>query len=169
MPINFLLPFRYHPLHVLTHPPILTHPPTYTPPGEYMVSAVVRAPPSQCLRVLMDPASQTSILGPATEVEVIESQHGRQVLRVRVQAPGLLGQWFRPRECVVQRLLKKEEDGVFVLLFSSRQVRRRSFRVKCICIGCGVKMGTDWSFRVKCICIGCGVKMGTDFVHRGKY
>jgi hypothetical protein len=26
---------------------------------------------------------------------------------------------FRPREAVVQRLLKKEDDGVYVVLFSS--------------------------------------------------
>lgn len=31
------------------------------------------------LQVLMDPASNTTILGPATEVEVLESEHGRQV------------------------------------------------------------------------------------------
>lgn len=30
-----------------------------------------------------------------------------------------MGRYFRPREAVVQRMLKKEEDGVFVVLFSS--------------------------------------------------
>jgi hypothetical protein len=40
---------------------------------------VVRGRPSEALRVLMDPASATTILGPAREVEVMESSRGKQV------------------------------------------------------------------------------------------
>jgi hypothetical protein len=43
------------------------------------VSAVVRGRPSEALRALMDPASSTTVLGPAREVEIIESTPGKQV------------------------------------------------------------------------------------------
>lgn len=49
----------------------------------------------------------------------MESAPGRQVLRIQLQALGPLANWFRPREAVLQRLLKKDEDGVYVVLFSS--------------------------------------------------
>jgi hypothetical protein len=42
-----------------------------------------------------------------------------QVMRIQVQALGKTAAMFRPREAVVQRLLKKEDDGVYVVLFSS--------------------------------------------------
>uniref|UniRef100_A0A383VGR2 Protein ENHANCED DISEASE RESISTANCE 2 C-terminal domain-containing protein n=1 Tax=Tetradesmus obliquus TaxID=3088 RepID=A0A383VGR2_TETOB len=86
---------------------------------EYMVSAVIRGPPGDVLRALLDPGSATTILGPALEVEVLESTPGRQVMRIQVQALGKTAALFRPREAVVQRLLKKEDDGVYVVLFSS--------------------------------------------------
>jgi hypothetical protein len=40
-------------------------------------------------------------------------------MRIQVQALGKTAAMFRPREAVVQRLLKKEDDGVYVVLFSS--------------------------------------------------
>eukprot|EP00878_Enallax_costatus_P008828 GHUV01009228.1.p1 GENE.GHUV01009228.1~~GHUV01009228.1.p1 ORF type:complete len:613 (+),score=153.59 GHUV01009228.1:207-2045(+) len=87
--------------------------------NEYMVSAVVRGSPTDVLRALLDPCSSTTILGPALEAEVLESTPGRQVLRIQLQALGPTAALFRPREAVVQRLLKKDEDGVYVVLFSS--------------------------------------------------
>ncbi len=42
-----------------------------------------------------------------------------QVLRIVTKAAGMVGHWFRPREAVVQRVLRMEEDGVYVLLFGS--------------------------------------------------
>jgi hypothetical protein len=43
------------------------------------VSAVIRGSPTEVLRALMDPHSATTILGPALEVEVLDSSPGRQV------------------------------------------------------------------------------------------
>ena len=43
------------------------------------VSAVIRGSPTEVLRVLMDPHSATTILGPALEVEVLDSTRGEQV------------------------------------------------------------------------------------------
>jgi hypothetical protein len=48
------------------------------PPHPPQVSAVVRGRPTDALRVLIDPASSTTILGPAREVEVMESAGGKQ-------------------------------------------------------------------------------------------
>lgn len=55
---------------------LLDHLPVVPP----QVSAVVRGTPLECLRVLLNPHdSTTTILGPATEVEVLESEQARQV------------------------------------------------------------------------------------------
>jgi hypothetical protein len=40
---------------------------------------VIHGSPTEVLRVLMDPQSATTILGPALEVEVLDSTPGRQV------------------------------------------------------------------------------------------
>ncbi|KAI8464875.1 MAG: hypothetical protein J3K34DRAFT_525819 [Monoraphidium minutum] len=74
----------------------------------------------QALRVLLDPASATTILGPAREVEVLEAGgRGRQVLRIVVQAGGVVGGRLAAREAVVSRVLRRESAGIYVLLFSS--------------------------------------------------
>lgn len=44
-----------------------------------------------------------------------------QTLRILLQAEGPNAAWFRPREAVVRRVLRKEEDGVYVVLFSSTE------------------------------------------------
>lgn len=49
------------------------------PPPPKKVSAVIRGSPAEVLRVLMDPHAPTSILGPALEVEVLDSSTGKQV------------------------------------------------------------------------------------------
>ena len=41
--------------------------------GEYMVSAVIRGPPVDVLDVLLGGCSNTTLLGPASEVEVLET------------------------------------------------------------------------------------------------
>jgi hypothetical protein len=53
---------------------------------------VVNGSPVEVLRILLDPDSSTSILGPASEVEVLQSEHGQQVVRIRVEASGHVGQ-----------------------------------------------------------------------------
>lgn len=40
---------------------------------------MIRGSPTEVLRALMDPHSATTILGPALEVEVLDSSPGRQV------------------------------------------------------------------------------------------
>ena len=55
------------------------HPLPSRPPSPQKVSAIVRGRPSEALRALMDPASPTTILGPAREVEVMDSAPGKQV------------------------------------------------------------------------------------------
>lgn len=58
---------------------LLSCPPPPNPPACLQVSAVIRGSPTEVLRVLMDPHSATTILGPALEVEVLDSSPGRQV------------------------------------------------------------------------------------------
>jgi hypothetical protein len=88
-----------------------------------MVSTVIRGPPSLVLSVLLHGSSHTTILGPASHVEVVESLEpqgleGAEVLRLVLEAPGWAGKLCAPREMIVQRLLK-EESGMNVVLFSS--------------------------------------------------
>lgn len=61
-PISLVLPTTHH-LH------------TQPPPMHVQVSAVIRGSPTEVLRVLMDPHSATTILGPALEVQTALSLH----------------------------------------------------------------------------------------------
>lgn len=47
--------------------------------GEYMVSAIVRGSPQECLAILMNPLSNTTLLGPASKVEVLSMESESQV------------------------------------------------------------------------------------------
>eukprot|EP00882_Tetradesmus_deserticola_P014642 GHRQ01015578.1.p2 GENE.GHRQ01015578.1~~GHRQ01015578.1.p2 ORF type:complete len:156 (-),score=63.73 GHRQ01015578.1:692-1159(-) len=47
--------------------------------SEYMASSIVRGSPDECLAVLMDMASNTTILGPASTIELLEDADERQV------------------------------------------------------------------------------------------
>lgn len=47
--------------------------------GEYMVSSIVRGTPEQCLAALTHRSSTTTILGPASHVEVLSSDEESQV------------------------------------------------------------------------------------------
>jgi hypothetical protein len=47
--------------------------------SEYMASSIVRGSPDECLAVLMDLASNTTILGPASTIELLEDADERQV------------------------------------------------------------------------------------------
>jgi hypothetical protein len=51
--------------------------------GEYMVSSIVRGTPEQCLAALTHRSSTTTILGPATAVEVLSREGDAQVGRER--------------------------------------------------------------------------------------
>jgi hypothetical protein len=42
-----------------------------------------------------------------------------QTLRIALQAEGPNAAWFRPREAIVHRMLNKQEDGVYAVLFNS--------------------------------------------------
>ena len=42
--------------------------------GEYMVSASIDGPPGEVLELLMEGSSNTTILGPASKVEVLNSK-----------------------------------------------------------------------------------------------
>jgi hypothetical protein len=44
-----------------------------------MASSIVRGSPDECLAVLMDMASNTTILGPASAIELLEDADERQV------------------------------------------------------------------------------------------
>lgn len=49
------------------------------PGSEYMASNIVRGSPDECLAVLMDMSSNTTILGPASKIELLEDGAERQV------------------------------------------------------------------------------------------
>lgn len=49
------------------------------PGSEYMASSIVRGCPDECLSVLVDLSSNTTILGPASKIELLEDGEERQV------------------------------------------------------------------------------------------
>jgi hypothetical protein len=69
--------------------------------------------------VLMDIGSHVTILGPASEIELVEGSPERQVLRICVEATGMARRLCAPREAVVERVSQAEDSGVNVVLFSS--------------------------------------------------
>jgi len=91
--------------------------------GEFMVSASIRGSPAEVLRVLMQGSANTTILGPASEVELMSCSErtairAREVIRLVLEAPGWAGYLCAPREMLVERMLKTEE-GMYVVLFHS--------------------------------------------------
>lgn len=83
--------------------------------GEFMVAASVRGSPAEVLDVLLGGSSNTTILGPASLVETLESSADtssdtrRETVRLILEAPGWAGRFCAPREMLVERLLKKDE------------------------------------------------------------
>lgn len=47
--------------------------------SEYMASSIVKGCPDECLSVLVDLSSNTTILGPASRIELLEDGEERQV------------------------------------------------------------------------------------------
>lgn len=91
--------------------------------GEFMVSTTIRGSPSDVLFSLMHGSSHTTILGPASVVQMLNTSSGKAnsssaVIRLVLEAPGWAGTLCAPREMLVQRLLKTE-DAMHVVLFSS--------------------------------------------------
>jgi hypothetical protein len=77
----------------------------------------------------------------------------QQVLRIIIQAEGPNGAWFRPREAVVQRVVRKEGDGVYVVLFSSIDSPAAAVRDEGVCVvalgrRCGGSGRFCWAVRL---------------------
>lgn len=50
---------------------------------------------------------------------MLEDGPDRQELRIGFEACGLARQMCAPREAIVQRIAKKEEGGIYMVMFSS--------------------------------------------------
>ncbi|MEW5301210.1 MAG: hypothetical protein WDW36_004084 [Sanguina aurantia] len=91
--------------------------------GEYMVSAVVRGRPNEVLKVLMCNQANTTLLGPAKSLEVLQENNedgsGKEVLRIMLEASGSAGMLMAQREMIVERILKVDEAGLYVVMFIS--------------------------------------------------
>ncbi|KAG2492963.1 hypothetical protein HYH03_008870 [Edaphochlamys debaryana] len=91
--------------------------------GEYMVSCVIRGKPQRVAAALMRLRSNTTILGPAEHVEVLQPAaadgSGKEVLRLVLTASGSAGFFCAPREIVLERMRKDDEDGIIVIMFKS--------------------------------------------------
>ena len=66
--------------------------------SEYMASSIVRGCPDECLSVLVDLSSNTTILGPASRIELLEDGEERQVGRAWQSGGQDLGAW-QGRRC----------------------------------------------------------------------
>ncbi|EFJ41032.1 hypothetical protein VOLCADRAFT_99063 [Volvox carteri f. nagariensis] len=92
--------------------------------GEYMVSCVIRGQPHRVAAALMRLRSNTTILGPAAHVELLQPADDKtgikkEVLRLVLTASGNAGFFCAPREVILERMRKEEDDGVIVILFKS--------------------------------------------------
>ncbi len=87
-----------------------------------MVSSVIRGRPHRVASALMRLRSHTTVLGPAAHVEVLQPagrEGGKEVLRLVLTATGSAGLFCAPREVILERFRRDEEDGVVVILFRS--------------------------------------------------
>ena len=87
--------------------------------GAVMVSAVVRAPPVDCFRSLVQVRKTDSlgIFAGARTVEVIDAN--TQVVAQRWHGSGIVGSMCAPREMVLLRTWRKDEDGTYIVLYQS--------------------------------------------------
>ncbi|GFR49260.1 hypothetical protein Agub_g11278, partial [Astrephomene gubernaculifera] len=102
--------------------------------GEYMVSCVIRGRPQRVAAALMRLRGNTTILGPAEHAEVLQRAEeqegqtgttggkGKEILRLVLTASGSAGWFCAPREIILERMRKDEEDGVIVIMFKSVQL-----------------------------------------------
>lgn len=93
------------------------------PCTEYMVSCQVRGTPKECVDVLLDNSSMSTILGPAQDVQLLDhSNLGSQstdVLRILIEAAGFTGEWCAPREFIVKRISSYNDNGYHMVIFGS--------------------------------------------------
>lgn len=75
--------------------------------SEYMASSIVRGSPDECLAVLVDPSSNTTILGPASSISLLEADLERFTLRMSVEATGMARRLCAPREVIVECIVKR--------------------------------------------------------------
>jgi hypothetical protein len=87
--------------------------------GAVMVSAVVRAPPVDVFRSLVQvrKSDGLGIFAGARTVEVIDAN--TQVVAQTWQGSGILGSLCAPREMVLLRTWRKDEDGTYIVLYQS--------------------------------------------------
>jgi hypothetical protein len=97
--------------------------------GAIMVSAVVRAPPMDVFKSLVQVrrSEGLGIFAGARTVEMIDGQ--THVVTQRWSAAGILGGLCAPREVVLLRTWRKDEDGTYIVLYQStthRSVRHEN-------------------------------------------
>ncbi|KAL4514332.1 hypothetical protein Ndes2526B_g03998 [Nannochloris sp. 'desiccata'] len=87
--------------------------------GAVMVSAVVRAPPVDVFRSLVQVrrSDGLGIFAGARTVEVIDAN--TQVVAQNWQGSGIVGSICAPREMVLLRTWRKDEDGTYIVLYQS--------------------------------------------------
>jgi Protein ENHANCED DISEASE RESISTANCE 2, C-terminal/START domain len=87
--------------------------------GAVMVSAVVRAPPVDVFRSLVQVrrSDGLGIFAGARTVEVIDAN--TQVVAQTWQGSGIVGSMCAPREMVLLRTWRKDEDGTYIVLYQS--------------------------------------------------
>jgi hypothetical protein len=87
--------------------------------GAVMVSAVVRAPPVDVFKSLVQvrKSDGLGIFAGARTVEVIDAN--TQVVAQTWQGSGIVGSMCAPREMVLLRTWRKDEDGTYIVLYQS--------------------------------------------------
>ncbi|CAD7698962.1 unnamed protein product, partial [Ostreobium quekettii] len=89
--------------------------------GAFMVSAVIRCPPHVCFKALMETNPQASCVTGLFEMELLEQlDENSETLHAQLEGSGWLNWLLSPRDVVVQRTWRQEEeDGTYVVLLHS--------------------------------------------------
>lgn len=92
--------------------------------GEYMVSCVIAGTPEECGVVLMTARSCASVLGPVTQIKLLERYGmGDKVMYMELEAGNAYGGWLAPRYAIIRQVAHSSE-GTVVLHFSDEKERQ---------------------------------------------
>ncbi|GMH36538.1 hypothetical protein BSKO_04406 [Bryopsis sp. KO-2023] len=94
--------------------------------GAFMVSTIVRAPPSMCFKALMSrSATRSNLTSGFFDMEVLEElADDMQIVHAQIEATGWAGRMLAPREITAERSWRlEEEDGTYVVLLQSTNKR----------------------------------------------
>jgi hypothetical protein len=105
--------------------------------SEYMASSIVKGCPDECLSVLVDLSSNTTILGPASKIELLEDGEERQVRAQLLLLSSSMASCERVlRHCGLRCAISVPPCSQGMPATGLRETRKQTCMVWCACRSC---------------------------------